>query len=210
MLSRSSVSEWWISGAAHLLLLGAFAVAWKLTPRVSAPETVAMEILDKPRVAPQLPFATQKPKDAPPPKSRAVFGQSRRAITIEGAPAAVKPGNTIAKPQDDLTLKAEDADALPNPVDEFLVSEMPGVASEVRIPYPPEARAKGIEGPVVMDILIDDKGTVREAKLLSGPGAGLNEAALEAVKRFRFRPAKMDGNPVAVRIRYAYRFVLEK
>jgi protein TonB len=61
----------------------------------------------------------------------------------------------------------------------------------------------------VMDILVDGAGTVREAKLVNGPGAGLDEAALEAVKRFRFKPAEVDGKPVAVRIRYAYRFVLE-
>jgi protein TonB len=87
---------------------------------------------------------------------------------------------------------------------------MPELKSEFRIPYPPEAKQKGIQGAVVMDILIDAQGTVRDAKLIEGPGSGLNEAALEAVKKFKFSPAFMQDKPVAVKIRYAYRFILER
>jgi protein TonB len=57
--------------------------------------------------------------------------------------------------------------------------------------------------------LIDAEGRVRDAKLVSGPGHGLNEAALEAIKSFRFRPAEVDGRPVAVRIPFTYNFLLK-
>jgi protein TonB len=146
------------------------------------------------------------------PKPRAVFGISRKALTAPDDSGAeeVKAGNTVAKTPDQEKLKPEDADSLPVPTEEYLVSSMPKLAEEVRVPYPPEARRKGIEGPVVMDLLIDATGHVREATLLQGPDESLNQAALAAVKGFRFTPALVQDKPVAVRIRYAYRFVLER
>ena len=144
-------------------------------------------------------------------KPHAVYGLNRQSLTSESNESMVtlKRGNTIAKAMDHETLKPEDEDSLPNPTDEFLVSSMPELISETRIPYPKEAREKNIEGPVVLEILIDDKGQVRNSILISGPGFGLNEAALDAVKGFKFKPAKMENKNVAVKIRYTYRFVLE-
>jgi periplasmic protein TonB len=102
----------------------------------------------------------------------------------------------------------EDEGSLPVPAEEFLVTQMPRLKHEVRLPYPPEAKAKNIQGLVVLNVLIDDQGKVRQAELVEGPGYGLNEAALKAIYSFEFSPAVIDKKPVAVRIRYAYRFVL--
>ena len=87
---------------------------------------------------------------------------------------------------------------------------MPKLKSEVRVPYPTEAKKKGIQGAVVMDLLIDQNGKVRQVNLIEGPGYGLNEAALDGMKNFLFEPAKIGNQNVAVRIRYSYRFVIEK
>ena len=87
---------------------------------------------------------------------------------------------------------------------------MPQLISEFRSPYPKEAKEKGIEGNVMLEILIDDTGSVRSAQIISGPGFGLNEAAYESIKKFKFRPAKIENNFVAVKIRYSIKFVLEK
>lgn len=166
-----------------------------------------------PKASPQAISMLKAPKEAktPLPDTRKVFGVSRKSITSDDAATSteVKQGNTVAKEFDDEKLKDDDQD-LPIPADELMVTAMPKLQSEVRIPYPPEAKAKGIQGAVVMDILIDAQGQVREVKLIQGPGAGLNEAALEAVKQFKFIPARIEAQVVAVRIRYAYRFVLEK
>lgn len=166
---------------------------------IQFPQTAAPTLsVDKP---------IEKPKEAE--QKRKVFGVSRRAIEDESG-TAIKAGNTVATEPDNKVLQDDDADALPIPTDEYLVSSMPVLLSEVRLPYPAEAKAKGIEGPVVMDILIDGEGKVRDAKLVSGPGGGLNEAALNAIRNFRFKPAQASGQAVAVRIRYTYRFVLER
>src|SRR5262249_5547017 len=149
----------------------------------------------------------EKPKEEPK-KPRAVYGASRKSVTSEEG-IDVKAGNTVAKAPDEEKLRPEDADSLPIPTDEYLVTQMPQLASEVRVPYPEEARKRGVQGAVVMDILIDAAGKVREATLVSGPASGLDEAALSAVRGFQFKPARMQDQAVAVRIRYAYRFVLE-
>lgn len=148
----------------------------------------------------------------PPPDTKKVFGVSRKALTTSATDtttAEVKSGNTVAKEVDNLKLDPNDADSLPIPADEFLVTSMPVLVSEVRIPYPEEAKKAGIEGPVVMDLLIDEQGKVRQVSLIKGPGFGLNEAALAAIKAFQFRPARIKEQSVAVKIRYTYRFVLE-
>lgn len=148
----------------------------------------------------------------PPPETKKVFGVSRKALTtssVDASSAEIKTGNTVAKEMDDLKLDPNDVDSLPIPADEFLVTSMPVLVSEVRIAYPEEAKKAGIEGPVVMDLLIDEQGKVRQVNLVKGPGFGLNEAALTAIKNFQFRPAKIKEQSVAVKIRYTYRFILE-
>lgn len=203
-----------ISAGIHLAATIAVAgLLWGYHPK----QNVDIEVVAPPEKMPaqQTQIRTQTAPEKPKPKvaqPRAVFGVSRKAVESEAPDAvAAKQGNTVAKAPDNDKLRPEDADSLPVPADEYLVTRMPVLKNPVRIPYPAEARQKNIEGAVIMDILVDDKGKVREAKLVSGPGAGLNEAALAAVRGFEFEPALIDNKPVAVRIpRYAYRFVLDR
>ena len=214
MPSRSSAPaielspiQWSLLG--HLAVVATAAVLLWIPMHRKA--SVEIEVIDSPKVSASAQLKTIAPT-APRvevPKKRAVFGVSRKSITAsEGE--EVKAGNTVAKEVDSKSLRPGDDDSLPIPADEFLVTAMPQLESEVRIPYPPEAREKRVQGAVIMDLLIDGQGVVREAKLVTGPGAGLNEAALSAVRSFKFKPARIQEQSVAVRIRYAYRFVLEK
>ena len=144
-------------------------------------------------------------------KAREVFGASRESYTDSSQGSQgfdAKKGNTLAKAADAETLLDSDATNLPTPTEEYLVSEMPVVSVEVRPIYPQEAKEKKIEGKVVFDILIDDQGLVRQEKVIEGPEIFRSEA-IKAIRKFRFRPAKVDGKPVAVRIRYTLNFKLE-
>ncbi len=85
----------------------------------------------------------------------------------------------------------------------------PSVEGEVKIPYPEEARRAGIEGTVRLKITVDFEGRVTEVKVLSGPGYGLEEAARDAIKRFKFKPAMKAGEAVSTTITYAYTFLLD-
>ena len=89
------------------------------------------------------------------------------------------------------------------------LTQKPKVTKEVKARYTDEARAKGIEGLVVCDLVIGENGHIRSVTLVQGLGAGLDEAALEALKSFEFSPAKIGDRTVAVKIRYKYRFQLQ-
>jgi len=176
-------------------------------------KSIPLEVIEVAKVSPgavlqprPVPLEREKPKAGP----RKVFGTTRSALTSDASTLVAKAGNTVAKAPDAEKLRPEDEAALPIPADEFLVTAMPRLVGDRRVPYPPEAKKAGIQGSVVFDLLIDDQGRVREAKLVQGPGFGLNEAALQAVRELRFEPARVQERSVAVRIRYAYRFVLEK
>jgi TonB family protein len=64
--------------------------------------------------------------------------------------------------------------------------------------YPPIALRQRIEGKVDLSVLVDERGGVADARVISGAGgrAGLNEAASDYVKRWKFRPATKEGVPV--------------
>jgi protein TonB len=173
------------------------------------PVDVDIQILEAPKVA-QMPIRVIEPKVQPQKaQGRAVFGISPRSVTSEQG-EDVKTGNTVAKAPDQEQLKPGDPEALPIPSEEYLVTSMPELKAEVRVPYPPESRKRGIQGAVVMNLLIDESGKVREVTLIEGPHADLNTAAMTAAKGFQFTPAMIQKKPVAVRIRYTYRFILER
>ncbi len=173
---------------------------------------VQFDVIAKPTVAPPaVNLAPEKVKPRPvAPEAHKVFGITKQTITDEGQGESIKQGNTIAKAPDEEKLRPGDSEALPIPTDEFLVTAMPELVSDVRVPYPSEAKAKGLAGPVVMELLIDTNGQVRQVSLVSGPDPLLNDAALKAAEGFKFKPAKVKDQIVAVKIRYTYRFVLEK
>jgi protein TonB len=200
----------------HLCLAAVFLLGgWILGSGPRAVQKIRVSIQEVPHVEPQKPAeppviqVSPQKAEAPAKIPRKVFGITKDTLKSDKPGAVeVKTGNTLAKEIDQEKMNPDDATALPVPAEEYLVSQMPKLKSEVRIPYPPEAKAKNVEGVVVMDVLIDAAGKVREAKLLEGPGFGLNEAAMKAIYSFEFSPAVIDKKPVAVRIRYAYRFVL--
>jgi TonB family protein len=64
--------------------------------------------------------------------------------------------------------------------------------------YPEEARQARIQGVVILQTIIDTVGNVTDVRILKGLPSGLTEAAVEAVSSWRFKPATLDGKPVAV------------
>jgi TonB family protein len=199
---NTEVAGWKISLLSHFLIFLLFRLVLWLSP--SQPNTIRIQVIDssfEPRRAPMIQMQT-KPKTEP--KNR-----SHNDMNGPKSPQ-VKTGNTSTKTADNFDVRKGEDESLPIPKDDYLVTSMPVLDNEYRIPYPTEAKKKNISGVVVMDLLIDKFGKVREVKLFSGPGGGLDEAAMEAVKNFRFVPAMIQNQAVAVKIRYGYRFVLER
>ena len=76
--------------------------------------------------------------------------------------------------------------------------------------YPPQARARRIEGEVVLEFVVAADGSPGRVEVVSGQPAGLfDTAAVNAVKRWRFQPGVKGGGPVAVRVRQKLSFRLE-
>lgn len=199
---------WIVSSALHGILLILIA-AVLLIGQHRKPNEVDIRILEMPKLAEQ-PVRVIEPRVQPKGShGREVFGISPRSVTSDQG-EEVKAGNTVAKAPDQEQLKPGDPDMLPVPSEEYLVTSMPELKSDVRVLYPPEARKRGIQGAVIMNLLIDDSGKVREVSLIEGPHAELNAAAMTAARGFQFTPAMIQKKPVAVRIRYVYRFILER
>jgi TonB family protein len=73
----------------------------------------------------------------------------------------------------------------------------PTATSHVNPLYPEAARAKHINGIVILETLIDANGNVTGAHILKPLPEGLDDAAATAVKQWRFQPATLEGQPVA-------------
>ncbi|MBF5046599.1 TonB family protein [Aggregicoccus sp. 17bor-14] len=90
-----------------------------------------------------------------------------------------------------------------------VLTRPPELEHTVEAVYPPEAAQQGLTASVRFFLTIDASGAVAEALVQDGPvGHGFDEAALAAVRQFRFRPAEVDGVPAPVQLEYTYHFTL--
>lgn len=76
--------------------------------------------------------------------------------------------------------------------------------------YPEGLQREGIEGTVIMDLLVSDTGTVDSVAVVQGIHPALDSSAVDAARRFLFAPATVEGDSVAVILQYAYRFSLQE
>ncbi len=91
------------------------------------------------------------------------------------------------------------------PVYFVAVEEMPepigGIAAiQSKIVYPEIAKRAGVEGKVYVLAFVDEKGNVTKVEVAKGLGAGLDEAAVGAVRQTKFKPGKQRGKPVKVQV----------
>jgi len=94
------------------------------------------------------------------------------------------------------------------------VEEMPepigGIAAiQSKIVYPEIAKRAGVEGKVYVLAFVNEQGDVTKAEIIKGLGAGLDEAALNAVKQTRFKPGKQRGKAVKVQVSIPIVFKLQ-
>ena len=74
--------------------------------------------------------------------------------------------------------------------------------------YPSEMRHAAINGVVTVTITIDEHGTVSSAQVLKSSDPAFERAAVAAVEKWKFKPAKVDGKPVPIKVNVPISFVL--
>lgn len=74
----------------------------------------------------------------------------------------------------------------------------PTLVYKVEPEYSEEARKAKFQGTVVLQVVVDANGAPRDLKVVRPLGLGLDEKAVEAVMKWKFRPGYKDGKPVAV------------
>jgi len=74
----------------------------------------------------------------------------------------------------------------------------PAVLYKIHPEYSEEARKAKYSGTVVLYIQVDESGHATHMRVVKGIGLGLDEKALEAVNKWRFKPGLKDGKPVVV------------
>ena len=96
-----------------------------------------------------------------------------------------------------------------------IVEESPRLIGGVRglqakVKYPEIARKAHVEGRVIVQLIVDENGNVRDAEILRGAGAGLDEEAIRVIyEHAEFTPGRQDGKPVPVRLAIPIVFKLD-
>jgi len=84
----------------------------------------------------------------------------------------------------------------------------PSILREVKPVYTEEGRRRGLQGDVVMEVVVRSDGTIGNVRVLQGLGSGLDQRAIDAVRQWRFNPARRYGTPVDVMVEIAVEFRL--
>ena len=144
---------------------------------------------------------------------------------FETPPPPARPSIPIASEDEDLaedlTIEETDLDnfdawdAPPPPPSgpqfKFIpYDDPPRPITPIKPVYPDIAQEAGIEGQVLIQCFIDKTGRVKETIIIKGvPNTGLNESAVAALRKTRFRPARQRENPVGVWVTIPINFKLQ-
>lgn len=151
-------------------------------------------------------IAPKKKQDAPPVQAEAPAPPpSPPDMVTDPGPQATPPaaGHTVAQytPRNVSGYLAYEPDK---------VDERPAVARRVVPDYPRNAKRQGIQGQVVVRIVVDREGNPQACAVHSAVPAGyFEEVALQAARQMRFIPGKVKGTPVNTLVTVPFAFRLQ-
>jgi protein TonB len=189
-----------------LLFLTAFNITWE------GDEVIPYEMDEQEVVQMEQVEITQQLKTPPPPP--------RPQVPVE-VPDEEVIEDEIIDLNADLDLDAPlDLPPPPPPVEDdepeifVVVEQQPEVVGGMKsiyknLKYPDIARKAGIEGRVILQFIVDEKGNVIDPQVVRGIGGGCDEQAIEAVKKVTFKPGMQRGRPVKVRFSLPIVFKLQ-
>ena len=187
-------------------------------PEIEAPRPTAQPRAHV-RTAPPQTHAPP-PTDTPPPPEHAatagvgpvapVYGVTMDSTSQAGTGPAMPVGRTGGgvAPTEQHHEDAQGGGLAPVPA--YEVTTMPLPQGRCVGAYTEEAKSAGIEGTVILDLIVSETGRVRDVQVVSGLAHGLTDAAITAAKKCRFSPGEKNGTPVPVRVRgFKIRFLLQ-
>ena len=126
-------------------------------------------------------------------------------------PAPTAPSSAQPEAEAEAEAEADDDDELePEFTPPASFPALPTLLASAPAVYPPAALAAGEEAEVIVTIDLDAEGRVIDAFVAEPVGRGFDEAAVQAIRNFRFSPAwDAEGNRASSRIEFAYRFTLD-
>jgi TonB family protein len=141
------------------------------------------------------------------PEHRAAFGLDLEATyefrTVCVTPRAARDGKAVVQAPEDLEITSQPARPLPPvPPGVYRVCQadienpVPTTAPHPR--YPREALEERIQGTVRMRVIVNADGTAGDVVVIDSLSRALDNAAVEAVRKWRFKPARLEGQPVAI------------
>lgn len=159
-------------------------------------------------------FEVQPPKPKPPPTRRTQRARPRRSQQSQ-APAPIVGANLAGMSFGLESLQGalgDDMASLLGDVNSVVmtaetVDELPSAIRQISPQVPAQARARGIEGMVMVNLLIGIEGQVEDIRVVeSRPPNVFDDAVVDAVRQWTFTPAMYAGEPVSLRIDYPFRF----
>lgn len=196
---------------AALGTVGVFALSLGMNAQVVKKEeavaTVVQAVIDAPPT--KKASSKQKARSAPAKKARraAPSASPMLAAGLSGLDFGLPGGEDAALVQATSALMA---DAGAEIKDEADVEDPPRPESRTPPSFPARARSQNQSGAVTLAFVVDIDGSVQDVQVVEATPPGVfDEAAIEAVKSWRFSPGRQEGAPVAVRVRQTLRFELE-
>lgn len=86
----------------------------------------------------------------------------------------------------------------------------PEVIHQVQPRYSEQARRAGVQGMVIVEAVIDEQGNVTRVRLVRGLPMALDQAAMQAVQQWQFKPALLNGHPVKVFYTLTVNFTIQR
>jgi periplasmic protein TonB len=216
-----------ISIALHLVALLLFLII-PLTANMILPDPAA-DLPEYMRVAP-MPPPPPVVRVRPPTTAPALDTPTNAALTPTSAPPAITPepplpgvpevgaisgvgGSGSAPFGEVITTRPTivPPPEPPRPVTQVRVADLPVTPKKIvdaRPVYPEIARAAHIEGTIIMEAVLDTSGRVTQLRVLKSVPM-LDQAALDAVRQWRYTPSLYGGHPVSVLMTITMRFQLQ-
>ena len=157
---------------------------------------------EKEEQAPPPPEPPKPPEKPPEPQLADTLQQIPLSADLE---VAMGSGGALAGFGDIRSLTAADA----GQADAFDVSDLekrPEAVSQTAPAYPAELRKAKIEGSVTVVCILDESGRVEDPRVENSSRPEFEKPALDAIRKWRFRPGMKDGQPVRTYIRIPLRF----